>query len=581
MQALREKESEAYRMTWNTKLFAPEDVVEVAREALMGRSMVNRTSTAASEKFDTPGPRWGEEFAKGSDPDQSRYAARVESRMWNGGGMTLVLSPLGRLAMIKIKAACIVKLRSGEERMIPLCIELAHNAVAEFGLEMPAVQGNLMGSFFVKEWEANYRNAELARVLNTIDPRIGVKVDGKKVGTGSGYLLQVKALGEEARVNAFRKKLLAGVMLEWRGEQKMFEIGSQMDVELCRMKKQKSAAVFKVQHDEATAGRQLTLRNLETDVASDERANDLLVMAESFMVEGGQLAEFVCKAAQSGRSAYAWITYGTEEEAQAALRKDALRELLIEHGSMAWRNDPIVELKGGLAKPQDGVLAGADGEQVQAKWYAPKKELGAGKEVQVIDLNDPFAAVVAACKGGNVEAMFKQMVVSTVEAAVDPFFERVKNVVASLEEETAANSEWKRQVEDDLREQREHTEELLQLVRQLVPSKKSKSSAKARNLKRKTPAAQPSDDDNMDTSEDEEEEEPRATRAKRGNDSVRKPASARSRTGDMDLQGMTLLKSLVAGLKNKDPEVAERLLVSAGLDLGSSEGRRMLSELMK
>jgi hypothetical protein len=189
MHALREKESEAYRMTWNTKIFSPKDVVAVVREALMGRAMVNQAATSASEKFDTPGPRWGEDLVKSMDPDRARYSARVDSRMWNGGGMTLAVSPMGRLPVMKIKAMTLVKLRGGEEREVPLCIELSHNAVAEIGLGMPAVQGNLIGSFYVKEWETGYRNAELARVLNELDPRIGVRVDGKKVETGSGYLL--------------------------------------------------------------------------------------------------------------------------------------------------------------------------------------------------------------------------------------------------------------------------------------------------------------------------------------------------------------------------------------------------------
>ena len=56
----------------------------------------------------------------------------------------------------------------------------------------------------------------------------------------------MKTAGDEAKVKAFRRKLKVGVSLPWREEIKHFEIGSHMDVEQSREKRQQAASKFRL-----------------------------------------------------------------------------------------------------------------------------------------------------------------------------------------------------------------------------------------------------------------------------------------------------------------------------------------------
>ena len=617
MVALNAGQSETYKMTWATKLFTPKDVVAVVAEALGCRTVLNQGATYASPKFDCPGPRWGTDKARGSDPDAAKYERRHDDKVYNGGGMTIALKPMGMLSLIRVRANTMVKLKSGEEREVPLCVELEYNPAAAYGTGPPVFQGNLMGSFYVEDWHPNYRNAQLAKVMNELDASIGVQVHGKKVDTGCGYLIQVKAAGDEARVKAFRRKLQDGVSLAWRGEMKHFELGSHMDVEQSREERQKAASTYRLQHDVDTEGRQLTVRNLETGLSQDGRAEQLDAMAKEF-AKDGVLAEFVCREAKSGKSAFAWITYSTEEEARAALKKDALREKMIDHGMMAWRNDPVVELKGKMSTKGDA--AAREGGAV-AKWYKPRAEALKPSGVEIVQVGnqsqDPMALAASMLKGsiqnGQLEGMFKDMVVSSMGQVVDPLLASVRAAVGQMEDGQA-------KVEQELRKQaRKHSKEIagikeeqaetLQLVRKMaqaagVPLGGSRVRASNKSARKRESSEEEEEEEDeeleegqLESSEEEDEAMDEWPSLKSASKTVQKPGRRKDKTakvtqkkrkGDksataaqgkgaqeqVEDQGFEVLQALCKNLHSQDSELVGKLLAQTGM----SEEKRAIFE---
>jgi len=247
---------EVYKLTWNTKLLTGEDVVKVVEQALTAakKCKINAAATHASQRFDCRGPKWGIESARELDPDAFCYDRRDADKEYNGGGLALVTTRMGGLR-VKIAAEVRARMKDGKEITVLLNAELEHDAAAQYGAGAVEDQGFLLDGYFVLELEPNQRNLLLAKALNEIEPGIGVQVRAEKVATKAKYMLAVKAGGPPDLVKAFRKKLLEGAEIEWRGAKVVAKMGSEMDVEKHREQQRTRASGRRELQDEDELGR--------------------------------------------------------------------------------------------------------------------------------------------------------------------------------------------------------------------------------------------------------------------------------------------------------------------------------------
>jgi hypothetical protein len=568
-QALEKGNVETYKVTWATKLFSPEDVVRVLSAALEGRAKIIGGIGEAAAKFDCPGPRWGTELVKGSDPDAGEYEARHEAKTYNGGGMTVGLTPMGQLCQIRIEAYTEVKLRTGEVREILLAMELEYDACAQISTAPPRSLGYLLDGYFVDGWVPQYRNAKLSAVLGELDPEVGVKIVSKRVNTKAGYLLEVKAVSaKEDRMVWVRKQLIRGVELEWCGGPRQFEIGSHMDVEEHREAGRTSAATFRMALAKRSEGKQISIRNIKPEVVTDEGGALLRDIAKRFCDEGEELQEWVLRTARSGNSAYCWVTYRTEAELKRALAKNELKEQIMDAAGqyeLCWRNDPIVELKTGVVR--DGDAAAAAGEH--QKWYAPPKpaiEESAVPTINVTGTKDVMAEAAAVLVKSMKSGELSGAVGELVKQAVDPYVQAVRVLTGDV-------AEWQKKVDRDaaarekaLRSEMhaltDKTDQAIEMLRRLLP-KSERSSARKKQSKGARGRKRPASGSDSDSSEEEEMTMP----------STRKPGRHVNRTATMEVDhpevaddAIKLLNSVLAGLEQKQPGLAELVVKGSGLE---------------
>lgn len=366
---------EVYRMTWNTKLFSCEDVVLVVTDALKQKCRVNSAATAAAQKYDCRGPKWGVEPAKELDPDVDKYEVRESDKLYNGGGTTLVTSPMGNLR-VKLVVDVTMARQDGEEFKALMCVELEHDAASQYGGGEVADQGYLLAGFYRAEMTPNARNAALAKALNELEPRIGVQVRADKVTTRAKFMLLVRAGGPPELVKAFRKKLLAGTQIMWAGQETQVRIGSEMDVEKYRNAQRENQQAQRLQRDEAEAGKKLVVKNLQPDILRDaKRLQKLRDLCQGYCTSGEDLLEFEVMMAKSGKSAFAWACYRTTEELESALQGNNLREDVTDEKDLAW-GTAYVSIKA----TQEIEVAGKEGSpEVKKVWYEKPKEIAASE----------------------------------------------------------------------------------------------------------------------------------------------------------------------------------------------------------
>jgi len=120
---------EVYKCTWNTKLISHEDVLAVLAGALGTRCTLHLAATNASQRYDCNGPKWGATLCEEDDPDSDLYERRLTEKVYNGGGMALVVSPMGKLR-IKVSSEITLKKVDGEEFKAKICIDLEHDQAA-------------------------------------------------------------------------------------------------------------------------------------------------------------------------------------------------------------------------------------------------------------------------------------------------------------------------------------------------------------------------------------------------------------------------------------------------------------------
>lgn len=564
-EALSAGNVETYKVTWATKLFSPEDVLLVLKAALEGRAALVDGVAENAGRFDCPGPRWGQDIAKGSDPEHDEYEERHARKMYNGGGMVVGLTPMGQLCRIQITAYTVVKLRSGEEREIPLALELEYDGCAQVSAVPPCSLGYLLEGYYVEGWAPQYRNAKLAQVIGELEPSVGVRVISKRVETQSKYVLEVKAASaDEGKLNWLRKQLTRGVDLVWQGRKTRVEIGSHMDVEEHRAQRRKEAATYRVAQSRRVEGRQLVIRNIKPEVAEGDGGEMLRGLVKEFCDEGEELDEWVLRTARDGRSAYCWATYKTEEEARRAMQKNMLKVQIIDAAAqteLCWRNDPIVELRGGVERAGDEEIATG----AERKWYAKPKAVqeSAVPTINVTAPDDPMTVAAGLLTRGAARGELAVALRQVLAPVVDPFALAVKTLTEGM-------GDWQRQVEaaaverdaklrEEMAEMRVATAEVVELIREMaggsrVP-KKAKQKAEKKTAARKRAAS---------ASESESEEEPGEVRTNK------KPSrpTGRSRM-EVDQEpvedgAVALLSSVLEGLEKQSPGLAEAVVKGAG-----------------
>ena len=227
------------------------------------------------------------------------------------------------------------------------------------------------------------------------------------------------------------------------------------------------------------------------------------------------------------------------------------------------------------------------------------------------DGSDPLTLAASMLRGsiqnGQLEGMFKDMVVSSVGQVVEPLLQSVKAAVGKMEEgQSKVESELKRQAKkhkQDISGIRNEQAETLALVRRMAQAAgvplggdKTRVSNKASRKREESISEDDEEEDGnddeemQDSSEDEEpdgwpnmksanrtaakpkrreqapKQTPKKTKQRREDKRAAQGPAMRDGQAEVEGQGFGVLQALCKNLNAQDPELVGRLLAQTGMD---------------
>jgi len=418
----------------------------------------------------------------------------------------------------------------------------------------------------VAELDASQRNVLLAQALNELEPGIGVQVRAERVDTGARFMLSVRAGGDLELVRKFRKTLLSGTQIQWRGSLVDAKLGSTMDVEKHREGKRSESNHRRSTQDEEETGKKLVIMNLQTDIVSDGlRTAALKELCEGYCYEGSQLLQFKVMQAKSGKSAFAWVCYETEEEMEAALAGNGLREDITDAGNLAW-GTAYVTIK--TPQTQGNVLALNE----KKVWYAAPKELE--QKVPTINVNSTTQSLqnlwenslrdgsLAKAMGGLLSSEIKA-VVGRVDGSLSELqaYRKHDNEKMSSLEKLMENAEAERR--KDAKAARKIQERTNLLLERLMAGAGGTPLPAPKSRKQTKRSVESSDDEDEMDMGDSDEDEPKSV----------KKMKKKQVTGAEAGSHSVMLAKLLEGLG------ADKVMKSGALGLSESEAAKLMVEL--
>ncbi len=346
-------------------------------------------------------------------------------------------------------------------------------------------------------------------------------------------------------MKAFRKKLLEGTEIEWRGEKVLAKTGSEMDVEKYREQQRSKANGRRESQNENELGRKLVIKNLKTEVQGDAVLEGRLQALCEAYCKGSELEQFQVMQAKSGKSAFAWVCYSTVEEAEGALTGNGLREDITDSGGLAW-STAYVSMKVPLAREHVG--ATQELSQNSSIWYAAP--MAVRDAVPTLQLDNSGSALQglwdAALKSGSLARAFGEV----VDAKLDRVMSRVEQALEDMMNLRAGDAERIERLERDGKEagkqRREDnkkaqslqakTNELLAKLMEQQEGRNQTPKANRASRGRKREVESEDEDDDMG----EEEEEMPVT--------AKKVKGARAAAQEKELSHSLILATLLGGL---------------------------------